>query len=252
MRSASRALIALVALVLVTAACSDDDTTTNVTTATDETAAATSAPPTSNGTATSTAAVESDSSSEVADLLARFEITPLRTTYLLGTGDDQTGLILAQDPTATPPIESIVIVEDGSKIIISDDGTIFCDGSSGGCFEIPGGAGDSLVDGFLGPFANGVFLTSDADGVIPGSLVAEEPITVAGRGGICFTYEAPADFESDISMLRQCIDSEFGFTLLLESEAFATGDIATVLELIDFAQPTAEDFEPTGLVTPAG
>jgi hypothetical protein len=53
-------------------------------------------------------------------------------------------------------------------------------------------------------------------------------------------------------MLRQCIDSEFGFTLLLESEASATGDIATVLELIDFAQPTADDFEPTGPVTPAG
>ena len=249
----TRALIVLVALVLAAAACSDDDaTTTEATTATDGTTAATSAPPPSNGTATSAGVVEGDASSEVADLLALFEMTPLRTTYLLGTGDDQTELILAQDPTATPPIESIVIVEDGSKIIISEDGTIFCDGSGGGCFEIPGGAGDSLVDGFLGPFSSGVFLTSGADGLVPGSAVAEEPITVAGRRGVCFTYEAPAGFDSDTSVLRQCIDNEFGFTLLLESQGTAEEDIETVLELTDFAQPTAEDFEPTGPVTPAG
>jgi len=253
MRSASRALIVLVALTLVAAACSDDDaTTTAATSATNDTTAVTAAPPTTAATATSGGSVENDPSSELGDLLARFEMTPLRTTYLLGMGEDQTEIILAQDPAADPPIESIVIVEDGSKIIISEGTTIFCDGSGAGCFEVPGGAGDSLVGGFLGPFASGVFLTSGAGGAIAASAVTEEPITVAGRDGVCFTYEPPAGFDTDTSVLRQCIDNEFGFTLLLQSEGTTTDGLETELELIDFAQPTAEDFEPTGPVIPAG
>jgi hypothetical protein len=252
MRSASRALIALIALALGAAACGDDDAaTTTATTTGDDTTAVTSAPPTTAVTPTSAATAETDPSSNVSDLLARFEVTPLRATYLLGMGDDQTEIILAQDPTADPPIESIVIVEDGSKIIISEDVTIFCDGSGGGCFEVPGGAGDSIVDGFLGPFGSGVFLTSGADGFVPASAIAEEPITVAGRDGVCFTYDAPAGLDSETSMLRQCIDREFGFTLLLQSEGTTTEGIETELELIDFAQPTAQDFEPTGPVVAA-
>jgi hypothetical protein len=238
MRSASRALIALIALALGAAACGDDDAaTTTATTTSDDTTAVTSAPPTTAVTATSTATAETDPSSNVSDLLARFEVTPLRATYLLGMGEDLTEIILAQDPTADPPIESIVIVEDGSKIIISEDVTIFCD--------------DSIVDGFLGPFGSGVFLTSGADGFVPASAIAEEPITVAGRDGVCFTYDAPAGLDSETSMLRQCIDREFGFTLLLQSEGTTTEGIETELELIDFAQPTAQDFEPTGPVVAA-
>jgi len=253
MRSSSRALTVLVVLTLVAAACSDDDaTTTAAASATDGTTAVTAAPRTSAATATSEASVKDDPSSEVDDLLARFEMTPLRTTYLLGMGEDQIEIILAQDPAADPPIESIVIVEDGSKIIISEGTTIFCDGSGGGCFEVPGGAGDSLVDGFLGPFASGVFPTSGARDAIAASAITEEPITVAGRDGVCSTYEPPAGFDTDTTLLRQCVDNDLGFTLLLQSEGTTTNGFETELELIDFAPPTAEDFEPTGPVIPAG
>ena len=73
-------------------------------------------------------------------------------------------------------------------------------------------------------------------------------MTIAGRSGICFTYEAPGGYGADITTLRQCIDDEFGFTLLLESSETG-GPIERVIELTAFADPTAEDFEPTGPVT---
>ena len=255
MRSITRATIAIAALTLVVAACGDDDeatvTSTPVTndtaTATDATTAATAAPATSSPTATSAGVAEDGS--EVDDLLARYQMTPVRTTYLLGEGDDQTEIVVAQDPTADPPVESVTIVEAASKIIISEGVTIFCDGSSNMCFEVPGGGGESLATGLLGPFASGVFLTSGEAGVTPGMSVSEEPITVAGRDGVCFTYEAPTDFGSETDLVRQCIDNELGFTLLLQTSNAATDAIETVMELLEFSQPTAEDFEPTGPVT---
>ncbi len=254
MRSTTRAAILISTLALVVAACGDDDAVTTTTATTpDDTTASTTAPVTTIATATSTATTidVSGDGPDVDDLLALYEATPLRTTYLFGEGDSQTEIVLAQDPTAEPPVESITIAEENSKIIISDGVTIFCDGSSNMCFEVPGGTGDSLATGLLGPFGGGVFLTAGRSGAVPGASVSEEPITVAGRDGVCFTYEAPAEFGSDTNLVRQCIDGELGFTLLLQAGDTATDAVETVMELIDFSQPTAEDFEPTGPVTPA-
>lgn len=247
MRSTTKAVIVLVALVLVAAACGDDDTSTSAAaTATNGTTASTAAPGATSATATSSGGAEDGP--DVGELLARYEVTPLRTTYLFGEGESQTEVVLAQDPTADPPIESILIIEADSKIIISEGTTIFCDGSSNMCFEVPGAGGDSLASGLLGPFGS-VFLSVGSGGPLAGVDVTEEPITVAGRDGVCFTYAPPAEVGGETDLIRQCIDNELGFTLLLQASDTTTDAVETVMELIDFSQPTPEDFEPTGPVT---
>jgi hypothetical protein len=239
-------MIAVVALALVGAACGDDDATTTTTSAaTDDTTVITAAPPTTAPALATTGGIESGP--DVDELLALYEITPLRATYLFGEGDNQTEVILAQDPTAVPPVESITIVEANSKIIISEGVTIFCDGSSNICFEVPGATGENLAAGLLGP-AGSVFLAAGS-GAFAGVDVTEEPITVAGRDGVCFTYAPPAGFAGDTDLLRQCIDSELGFTLLMQTSDTTTDVVETVMELIDFSLPSAADFEPTGPVT---
>jgi hypothetical protein len=246
MRFTARVAIALAAMALVAVACGDDDATT--TTVAPSTTTGSTAVPATTSVAPATTAAVPGGESDAAELLARFAMTPARTTYLLGTGDNETELIVAQDPTATPPIEAITIVENNSKIIISDGMTIFCDGSSNMCFEVPGGGGSSLVSSLLGPLASGVFLEAGPNGAIPGVAITEQPVSIAGRSGICFTYEAPDGYGADITTLRQCIDDEFGFTLLMEASE-GGGPIERVMELTAFAPPTAEDFEPTGPVT---
>lgn len=246
MRFITRAMIAVVALVLVGAACGDDDTgATTTSAATDETTVATEDPPTTSAVPPTTGADDGDP--DVGELLARYEMTPLRATYLFGEGDSQTEVVLAQDPTADPPVESITIVEVNSKIIISEGVTIFCDGSSNMCFEIPGAAGENLAAGLLGT-AGSVFLAVES-GAFAGVDVTEEPITVAGRDGVCFTFTSPTGFEGETDLVRQCIDNELGFTLLMQTTDTTTDVVETVMELIDFSQPTPEDFEPTGPIT---
>ena len=240
----TRAMIAVVALALVGSACGDDDATTT-SAATAETTVATEAPPATFATPPTTGAV--DGGPDVNELLERYEVTPLRATYLFGEGDNQTEVVLAQDPTAEPPVESITIVEADSKIIISDGVTIFCDGSSNICFEVPGAAGENLAAGLLGT-AGSVFLAAESSG-LSGADVTEEPITVAGRDGVCFSFTPPTGLEGDGDLIRQCIDNDLGFTLLMQTTDTTTGVVETVMELIDFSQPTPEDFEPTGPVT---
>ena len=144
-------------------------------------------------------------------------------------------------------VESITIVEADSKIIISEGVTVFCDGASNMCFEVPGAAGENLTAGLLGT-AGSVFLAAESGG-LSGVDVTEEPITVAGRDGVCFTFAPPTGFEGDGDLVRQCIDNELGFTLLMQTTDTTTDVVVTVMELIDFSEPTAEDFEPTGPVT---
>jgi len=255
MRSTSRTVVVIIALALAAGACGDDDaasttdaiTEDTVAPITEDTATTTIAPTTTAATATSSESAEAGP--DVGELLARYEMTPLRTTYLLGEGDDQTEIVLAQDPTANPPIESVTIIEADTKIIISEGTTILCEGSTNMCFEVPGAAGESLTTGLLGPF--GSLLAMGRDGPL-GAAITEEPITVAGRNGVCLTYVPPVGLEGEADQFRQCIDSELGFTLLLQVSATTPGAVETVMELIDFSQPTSEDFEPTGPVTPAG
>jgi hypothetical protein len=174
-------------------------------------------------------------------------MTPLRTTYLIGEEGDTTEIVLAQDPTANPPVESISLPEDSTKIIISEGSTIVCDASSSTCFEIPGGGGDSLATGLLGPLST--TLLSAGPGGIASAETTQEPITVAGRDGTCFTYTPPASAEADTDLLRQCIDNELGFTLLMQASEVGDDTISTVMELIAFAEPTADDFTPPYPVT---
>ena len=245
MRFVTRAMTAVVALALVGAACGDDDATTTTSAAIDDTTVATEAPPTTSATPPTAGAA--DDGPDVNELLERYEMTPLRATYLFGEGDSQTEVVLAQDPTADPPVESITIVEADSKIIISEGVTVFCDGASNRCFEVAGAAGENLAAGLLGT-AGSVFLAAESGG-LSGADVTEESITVAGRDGVCFSFTPPAGFEGEGDLLRQCIDNELGFTLLLQTTDTTTDVVVTVMKLIDFSEPTPEDFEPTGPVT---
>jgi hypothetical protein len=236
MRRRRTVLTLLLALSVVIAACGDDDAQT---TATDSTGG-TDAPTDTAAPATPTTQAAAPSGfGDLDSALARYENTPLRTTYLIGEGDDREEIIIAQDPTATPPIESITLPAADTKIIISEGTTTLCDGSSSMCFELPGAGGESLTTGLLGPFAG--FLSLGVEN-IPGVETSQEPITVAGRDGICFSYEPPDAVGSDTDLIRQCVDGEFGFTLLMQASAADSDDIETVMELTEFVQPTPEDF----------
>lgn len=240
-----RTIIVLAALTLVIAACGDDDSTTGTTaTATETTSEATTAP--ADTTAPDATATDADDS-DIQELLELYQSTPLRTTYLIGSGDSANEVILAQDPTATPPVESIVIPETNTTVIISGGMTVLCDGSAGQCFEVPGSGGESLITGMLGPISS-TLTALDASGV-SAVETSQEPVTIAGRDGICFTYEPPAATGVTTDFIRQCIDNELGFALLMETSESDSDEIETLLELLDFAEPTAADFETPFPVT---
>lgn len=99
----------------------------------------------------------------------------------------------------------------------------------------------------LGPFAGGLFLAADL-AEIPGADVTESTETIAGRTGLCFTFTPPAGAGFDTETVRQCIDSELGFTLLIQAQETG-GDLETVMELLEFGDPLPDDFTPTGPVT---
>lgn len=233
MRSLRAITTTLLALTLAVAACGDDAAeTTDIETTSAPAGTAAPVPP-------ATQAAEPSGSDALESALARYANTPLRTTYLIGEGDDREEIILAQDPTADPPIESITLPAAETKIVISGGTTILCDDSSSMCFELPGAGGTSLTTGLLGPFAG--FLGLGAE-TVPGVETSQEPITVAGRDGICFSYEPPDALGADTDLIRQCIDGEFGFTLLMQASAADSDDVETVMELTDFGPPTPEDF----------
>ncbi len=250
----------IVALALFVAACGDNDgaSTSTAVPAPDDATSSTAAAATSAAASSSTSTATPPSTSSnvegelnigaLDDLLALYEITPLRITYTFGEGDERTDVVLAQDPTADPSVKSITILAVDTKIIISEDATILCDGMSSLCFELPNAASDSLTSSFLGPAIDAV-LTAAASGTFEGIEITQEAVIVAGREGVCFTITPPAGFSADIDLVRQCIDNELGFLLLLEARNTITGDVSVVMELINFAQPTAEDFDPTGPVT---
>lgn len=233
--------VALAVLVLIVAACGDDDTSPT-TTAPDETTTTVAA--TSTTAAPTTTEAPGDA---IGSLLATFEMTPLRTTYLFGEGSDQTEVTLSQDPTQDPPVEAVLVPGADAKLITIGDETVFCDTRANQCFSVPGAAGGGFSEGLLGPFAGGLFMAGQLDS-IPGATMTEETVEVAGRSGICFTFTPPDAAGFDTELIRQCIDAELGFTLLLQSQP-AGGDLETVMELIEFGEPLDDDFIPTGPVT---
>ena len=140
---------------------------------------------------------------------------------------------------------SYTFMSDGTKIIQTGEEMVICDPAS--CFAMPAVGGEAMMMGFLGPFALGVMQTGVL-GETPGFDVETEAVTIAGRAGICVTYIPSAAIDPDVEGVRQCVDNEFGFTLLLESTDRGASVAERAMLLIEFDRPRPEDFEPTGPV----
>ena len=252
--SLKRLLIVAVALALLGAACGDDDAQDTEATTTTGGSATTEAPATSNDSATTTAGdtsapttapAEDTGDGDLDALLERYRQTPLRLVYRTGmTGTDET-MVVAQDPTQDPPVSSFGFPEQGTRLIQGGDEIVIC--SEGMCFSMPAEGSADLVTGmFGGAFLAGLLTADVAD--LPGLSIDSEDVTIAGRDGVCFTYTPPAIVGSTTEYARQCVDEEFGFTLLLEVKD-AGAEVERALELVEFGDPSPEDFEPTGPIT---
>jgi hypothetical protein len=250
-RTSYRFLIVAIALALLSAACGDDDATdTQPTTTTagesTTTQGATTTPTTSGDTAAPTTAPAGDTGDADLDaLLERYRQTPLRLVYQTGmTGTEET-MVVAQDPTQDPPVSSFGFPEQNTRLIQGGDEIMMC--SEGMCFSMPAEGSADLVTGmFGGAFLAGLLTADVAD--LPGLSVDSEDVTIAGRTGVCFTYTPTAIVGSTTEYARQCVDEELGFTLLLEVKE-SGAEVERALELVEFGDPTPEDFEPTGPVT---
>lgn len=245
MQTKRHRIAALLAVTLATGACSGGAATSTTVAATISVPATTTAPPTTASTTSTTLAFD-----PIASLLQEFARTPLRATYRFGEGSDTAEVILSQDPTADPPVAAILIDRAQAKLLTIGDQTVFCDTVSTACFEIAGTGGEDLASTLLGTFA-GSLLVVGYHGSPEDPAIDPESLTIAGRTAICITYIPPPESGLGESRIRQCLDSELGFTLLLET-LDATGKAsATVVELLEFGSPLEGDFEPTGPITPA-
>jgi hypothetical protein len=253
--SLKRLLILAVALTLLSAACGDDDelgtdaSTTTIGSTTTE-GATTTAPPTSEDTSAPTTAPAGDpgdgGDGDLDALLERYRQTPLRLVYQTGmTGTDET-MVVAQDPTQNPPVSSFGFPEQGTRLIQGGDEIVIC--SEGMCFSMPAEGSADLVTGMFGGAFLAGLLTADVTD-LPGLSIDSDDVTIAGRDGVCFTYTATAIVGSTTEFARQCVDEELGFTLLLEVKESDAEEAERALELIEFGDPTPEDFEPTGPIT---
>ena len=258
-----RLAVALAALVVFAAACGDDsgDPFSSTTDAESSTTNGGDVTTTNGGEATTTAASETTTTGgettttgagpagDVEELLARFSETPLRTTYLMGADSGGQEMTFSQDPTQDPPVSAVLF--EGGRFITSGDTVIICSGEGEGsqCFEMPATEGVDMATTMLGPFATLAWsLQSSAD--TPGYEVETEQVTIAGRSGVCFTYRPDAITGGETELVRQCIDSELGFALLLELKETGADEVERVMELVAAGDPAPDDFEPTGPVMP--
>lgn len=245
MRTPFRLTLSALILALIAGACGNDDTPP--TTAPDDATTTT----TMVAVSTTAAAVTPQATTGRDDLAALrqlYERTPLRTTYTFSEGGEQTLVTLSQDPAQDPPVQAVIIPDADAKLITIGTDTIFCDTHSNQCFEVPGGTGDGFSEGLLGPFAGNLFFTSHLD-AIPSTDLTGEPEEIAGRTGMCFTFTPPPSSGLDTESIRQCVDAELGFTLLIQSQAAGATEADTVMELVEFGEPHDDDFTPTGPVT---
>jgi hypothetical protein len=263
--------ILVVITALVGAACGDDDpfgavttapsqATTATTVGTDDTSGSTLPDETSQTSeaGATTTATAAGAEGDIEALLERYRSVPLRVTYLVGGDPDAQTVTLSQDPTQTPPVMAVIMYEgpepdslEEARVLTIGDRTLICGppGPDNICVESPPtpGGGPSIAEGVFGPLVSAFLLELELSDT-PGFSVDESGITVAGREGVCFTHTPTAYPDADVAFLRQCVDSESGFMLLVEAKE-AEGETAQrVLELIDFGQPRPGDFEPTGEV----
>jgi hypothetical protein len=244
MRTLFRLVLVALVLALVATACGDDDTTE--TTVPDDPTTTAAAPTTTTAT-TMAAPTPGD---DLAMLLESYETTALRTTYVFRDSGEETTVILSQQPNADPPVEAVIIPAANTQLIRIGEESIFCDTTANQCFALPSGAGTGFSEGMLGPFVGGLFLAAGLD-QIPAADISEETTEIAGRAGICFTFSPPPDAGFDTELIRQCVDSELGFTLLIQAQETGSDTVETIMELVEFGEPLEEDFTPTGPVAEA-
>jgi len=99
------------------------------------------------------------------------------------------------------------------------------------------------------PYAFFALATEDAAS-IPGLEVETGRVTIAGRSGICYTFRPQAMLGSNAEYVRQCLDDQLGFTLLLEVKEAGAAAVERLMELVAFGPPQPGDFEPSGPVIP--
>ncbi|HSQ37451.1 MAG TPA: hypothetical protein VLS92_06125, partial [Acidimicrobiia bacterium] len=158
-------------------------------------------------------------------------------------------MTFSQDPTQDPPVSAVFF--EGGKFITAGDSMIVCSGEGEGsqCFEMPAGEGVDMATAMLGPFASLAWSLQGATDT-PGYEVETEQVTFAGRSGVCFAYRPDAITGGEMEFVRQCIDSELGFALLLEVKETGADEVERVMELVAAGDPAPDDFEPTGPVMP--
>ena len=252
MRRAVPRLVLLLAVgALVIAACGDDS---GGTAASSSTAAGGSTTAARDGTTvagdtTAPPTTTPGSSSDIEELLGRYRRVPLRTTYLSGEGDARTEMTFSQDPTADPPVSAMISAE--GKAIFLADSMIFCsaEGEGAQCFEMPAEGGSGLLDAMFSPWAM-LAMTAGDPTATTGFDVETDQFTIAGRSGICFTFRPDIAIAGETEFVRQCVDGELGFTLLLEVKEVGAAAVERVMELIAVGEPEEGDFEPTGPVMP--
>jgi len=100
----------------------------------------------------------------------------------------------------------------------------------------------------MGPALFGLMMAEGMTGDL-GFAVEQGSQTVANRQGVCFTFRPSALLaDEDVDLIRQCIDAEFGFILIMEVREAGETEVETVMELVEFGRPRPEDFEPSGPV----
>lgn len=252
-----RIAILLTVLALFAAACGDDDGSIL------ESATTTAAAPvtTSGGGATATTAGDTGtpttqagtggSEGDVATALAAYETAAFRAVYRFGEGAEEQIITISQDPNLDPPASVTLIGPDGDegRFLNVGDRTIICGPPGDECIEFPSGMGMDMGQALLGPVLSG-FLLNENLASNPGFTVEEGTATIAGRTGLCFTF-APSALAAgaDVAFVRQCVDSQLGFILLIESQDEGSEFVEKLMELLDFGSPTPADFQPSGPVT---
>jgi hypothetical protein len=240
--SVLKAITLLIAVLLIAAACGDDQSIldgagTVASTAADGAGVTTTAAA-DGGDGTPTAG------GDITDLYAQYQTMALRTTYLSGPDPDPEIVTFSQDPNQDPPVAAMIM--EGGKAITRGDELIWCDESM--CMSYPGGMGETFIQAFMNPMLYSLLAVEDLD-QLPGFQVEQGTTVIAGRNGICTSFTATAALGGGGESARWCIDSELGFTLLIEKRD-PGGDWERLMELIEFGAPQPDDFEPTGPVTP--
>lgn len=266
MKTWKRRIIGAAVITLVAAACGDDDSTDTTGTAPAGTAASSTTTTTGAGDAETTTSTSGTTlttqvdptvaggdadTAEILALLDAFAVSDVRTTYRVGATGEEFELILSQRPTAEPPVSATIIEAQDTRIITFEDRTIFCSAGTG-CIELATGGGEDapgldVVRGAFGPLLASVVTADDVQSN-PGIEFTTDFDEIAGRRGLCFSFDVPPDPTADVQSIRQCIDAELGFVLLMETTNLA-GVEQRVMELLEFGEPRDEDFEPTGPVT---